>query len=75
MTLTAEQRQAIQRGEAVPVTIDGNRCVIVREEALLETTQREDEESPRSRYAAVLKAIDSDDENTDQYLEYLNDPR
>lgn len=74
MTLTAEQRQAIQRGEAVSVTIDGNRCVIVREETL-QDVQEAGEESPRSRYAAVLKAIDSDDENTDQYLEYLNDPR
>jgi hypothetical protein len=33
----------------------------------------DDEDSVREWYPIVLKAIDQDDENPDQYLEYLED--
>jgi hypothetical protein len=33
----------------------------------------EEDLSIRDTYALVLKAIDADDENTDQYLEYLKE--
>lgn len=73
MTLTQEQRNAIDRGQPVPIVVDGTPCVLVRED-VFEQSLHEDS-GPRSAYAAVLKALDRDDENTDQYLEYLNESR
>jgi hypothetical protein len=32
MELTAEQEQAIQRGQAVPVTVGGAACVVLRKD-------------------------------------------
>ena len=66
MTLTKEQQQALQKGESIRIEVDGTRCVLIREDLY-------DEASPRASYAAVLKALDKDDESPEQYLEYLDE--
>jgi len=72
MTLSAEQLQAIEAGEAIELTIDGTRCVVVRHD-VYDRVKRVIEPSPRETYPAVLKALDKFDESPEQYLEYLND--
>ena len=32
MNLTAEQKQAIEKGEAVPVTVDHTDCILIRKD-------------------------------------------
>ena len=45
MQLTTEQKQALERGEAVPITIDQTECVVVR----------------KDRYESTRPEIDYDD--------------
>jgi len=71
MTLTPEQRTAIESGESVSIVVDGTRCVLVRQD-VYDETQRLLDFSPRPTYPAVLKALDRDDD-PQHYLEYLNE--
>jgi hypothetical protein len=61
----------------VPVDVDGRDCVVLRREIYDRVKRVLDYDSgdysPRETYAAVLKAWDQDDENPEQYLEYLRD--
>ena len=72
MTLSAEQLQAIEAGEAITLTIDGTHCVVLRQD-IFERAQLAIEPSPRQSYPAVLKVLDELDESPEQYLEYLNE--
>jgi hypothetical protein len=72
MTLTTEQLHAIEAGEAIELTIDGTRCIIVRQD-IYDRAQQVVDPSPRETYPAVLKALEKFDESPEQYLEYLND--
>jgi hypothetical protein len=71
MNLTQEQEEAIQAGEPVEVELARKPCIILPKETYQE--MRETEPSPRETYSNVLKAIDQDDENPEQYLEYLEE--
>jgi hypothetical protein len=53
------------------VELAGTTCVILPKEIYQEML--ETEMPIRETYASVLSAIDRDDENPDQYLEYLED--
>lgn len=72
MTLTNEQRTALENGESIPLVVDGTPCVLLRRD-VYEEVRRTIEPSPRETYPAVLKALDRDDVAPDQYLEYLNE--
>jgi hypothetical protein len=69
LNLTSDQQLAIQNGVAVPVTINDTECVLVRKDVF----ERADDFDPRPLYPSILKAWDADDENPDQYREYLRD--
>ena len=60
MTLTQDQKVAIDQGKAVPVVIDGTRCVVVLQD-VYERFKRviDDEMDPEDAYPAVLEAWDS----------------
>lgn len=68
MKLTQAQSEAVSRGEIVSIKVGELDCILIRED-LFEKLQkiRDTEES----YSAVIEALD--DENPDQYLEYLNE--
>lgn len=72
MVLSAQQLQAIEQGEAVELTLDGTRCVVVRKD-VYQTVASAAEPNARETYPAVLKALDQFDESPDQYLEYLDE--
>ena len=60
MTLTQQQKQAVEQGQAVPVVIDGAQCVVVLEEVYQRFHRVLDEETdPQRSYAAVLSAWDA----------------
>jgi hypothetical protein len=61
MNLSHEQMQALDSGQAVPVTIDGKRCVVVREEVYDRVKRVIDygEMDPEEAYPAILEAWDS----------------
>lgn len=71
MNLTKEQEKAIQSGQPIELELAGTTCVILPKETYCELLDMD--LSVRETYATVLKAIDADDENPDQYLEYLKD--
>ena len=71
MNLTKAQQKAIQAGEPVEVEFAGKACVILPKETYCEML--EGESAVRETYGTILKAIDQDDENPEQYLEYLKD--
>jgi hypothetical protein len=60
MVLTQQQRDAVGQGEAVPLVVDGNRCVLVRED-VYERAKRviDTEMDPQEAYPAILEAWDS----------------
>lgn len=60
MTLTHEQKLAIDQGKAVPIVIDGAQCVVVLQD-VFERCKRviDDEMDPEEAYPAVLEAWDS----------------
>lgn len=68
MNLTQAQSEAVSRGEIVSIKVGELDCILIRED-LFEKLQkiRDTEES----YSAVIEALD--DENPDQYLDYLNE--
>ncbi len=65
MTLTVEQKLALARGKAVPVTVDGGRYVLLqadvfeRAQSVLGTTDLE------PTYPAVLQAWDAEGDRRD----------
>jgi hypothetical protein len=62
MTLTSEQKQALQRGEVVETTVDGMACVLLSREVFgrLQKLHYDDSEmDPREAYPSILKAWDS----------------
>jgi hypothetical protein len=66
--------KALDHGEPVPVKIDDKECIVVQKHVFERLkNQVFDDMSPREAYPAVLKVIDKDDENPDQYLDYLQD--
>ena len=73
MTLTDEQREAINKGQAISVMVEGTRCVLVREDFFTDGVRIEP--NPRAMYNEVVKVLDQMDENADQYLEYLDEAR
>ncbi|WP_339734067.1 hypothetical protein [uncultured Gimesia sp.] len=68
MKLSKEQSEAVSRGEKVSIKVGDVDCILIRED-LFEKIQhiRETEET----YSAVIESLD--DENPEQYLEYLNE--
>ena len=48
MTLTSEQKLALEHGEAVPLTLDGTECVVVRREVFERLRRVEYEDSDLS---------------------------
>jgi hypothetical protein len=77
MTLSAQQLQAIEHGEAIELTIDGTHCVVLRQDVyqrdVIPRIASSEDTSPRGTYPAVLKALDRFDEAPEQYLEYLDE--
>ncbi len=68
MKLTKEQSEAISRGEKVSIKVGDVDCILIREDLFEKIQQiRETEET----YSAVIEALD--DDNPEQYLEYLNE--
>ncbi len=60
MVLTQEQRNAVGQGEAVPVEVDGYRCVLVLEDVYEQAKRVIDTElDPQEAYPAILEAWDS----------------
>jgi hypothetical protein len=60
MTLTQQQKVAVEQGQAVPVVIDGAQCVIVLEEVYERVKRLIDDESvAEEAYPAVLAAWDA----------------
>ena len=60
MTLTREQKSAVEQGEAVPLEIDGTRCVLLLEDVYQHVKRViDDEMDPEAAYPAVLEAWDS----------------
>jgi hypothetical protein len=70
MTLTTEQRRALEKGESVALDIDGTPCIVIRKDVYDEERTGD---GPRTFYPAVLNALDRDDESPEQYLEYLDE--
>jgi hypothetical protein len=60
MTLTSEQKAEIDKGNAIPVVIDGAHCVVVLQD-VYERCKRVigAEMDPEEAYPAVLEAWDS----------------
>ena len=76
MTLSAQQLRAIERGEAIELTIEGTRCIVLRQDiyqrdVVLQASSQNT--STRGIYPAVVKALDRFDESPEQYLEYMNE--
>ena len=76
MILSADQLKALGQGEPIPVRIEDKECVVVQKDVfdrLQGLMYDASDLLPREAYAVVLQAIDADDEDTDQYLDYLKD--
>jgi hypothetical protein len=70
MELDPQQQIAVKQGVAVPVIVAQTECVVVRKDVYEQSLADGD---PRNTYAAVLKAWDADDNDPQQYEEYLRD--
>ena len=61
MTITTEQRQAIEQGRAVEVQLNGTTCVLVRKD-VYDRVQRvfdDGDMDPRETYPAILATWDA----------------
>ena len=67
--ISPDDRNALESGNPIRVLVDEIPCVVVREDVFDAASQSEDD--VRSTYPLILRAWDSEDENPDQYLEYL----
>jgi hypothetical protein len=72
MILSSDQLQSLELGESILIKIDNKECVVVPKD-VFERMQETFVATPRETYAAVLQAIDTDEDDTDQYLDYLNE--
>lgn len=68
MKLTQAQSEAVSRGEKVSIKVGELDCILIREDLFEKLQEIRDTEET---YSAVIEALD--DENPDQYLEYLNE--
>ncbi|WP_417392320.1 hypothetical protein [Gimesia sp.] len=68
MKLTQAQSEAVSRGEKVSIKVGEWDCILIREDLFEKLQEIRDTEET---YGAVIEALD--DENPDQYLEYLNE--
>jgi hypothetical protein len=61
MTLTKEQRQAIDSGDSVAVVIDGTPCVVVRQDVFdrVQRVIRDGDMLPEQAYPIILEAWDA----------------
>lgn len=73
MNISDMQIEAAKRGETIRLTADDVEIVMVRADIFDQRGSTSD--NPRATYAAILKAIDEQDEDTEQYLEYLDEAR
>lgn len=60
MTLTADEKQALARGKAVPVTIEGSLCVLLRADVYEQEQRTRGDTNPAEMYPAVLTAWDAE---------------
>jgi hypothetical protein len=69
MNVTAEQLESLKHGEAVPVDVEHEQCVLILKETYEE--MKRFLEDPRHSYPAVLKAWDDNGslENSQLYAE------
>ena len=58
MNLTSEQKQAIDHGQAVPLTVEGRDCVLISRD-VYDRVKRVIDEDPRETYPAAIKAWDA----------------
>jgi len=75
MNLTNDQIQALDHGQAVPVTVDGRQCVVLRQDVydrVKRIMEYDDSEmNPEEAYAAILAAWDQEeDPGLDAYQDY-----
>lgn len=73
MNITREQILAAEQGEPVRIQTPDAELVVLRADLYDKLTNQNT--SPRETYASVLQALDQDDDNPDQYLEYLDETR
>jgi hypothetical protein len=60
MTLTEQQKHAVEQGQAVPVSMDGTPCIVLLEEVYNRVKRILAAESdPQGLYPAVLSAWDA----------------
>jgi hypothetical protein len=60
MTLTQQQKSAVEQGQAVPVMMDGTPCIVLLEEVYNRVKRVLDSEAdPQDLYPAVLSAWDA----------------
>lgn len=74
MTLTTEQRQAIENGETVPVTVGETECVIVRKDVYDQICAACDQSLPAEVVAGLVEdtmdEYDADDPLLESYQKY-----
>jgi len=71
MTLTNEQRNAVEMGEAVTIDVDGKPCVVLLKDVYEQSRKTIDysEMPPQEAYAAINEAW-GDDPGLDAYQDY-----
>jgi hypothetical protein len=70
MNLTLEQQRAIDKGEAVPITVDGRECVVIRRDVYEQVKSfAHDEVDPEEAYP-MIESILEDDPALDSYRRY-----
>ncbi len=69
MHLTKEQREAVENGEAVPLTIDGTECVVIKKDVYESVRELIDDAHPRTMKKHLSKIMQEDwsDPNMDVY--------
>jgi hypothetical protein len=75
MDLTSEQVRAFEHGDAIPITVNGRSCVVLRQDvydrAKRITDFDDSDMSSEQAYLAVLAAWDEDeDPGLDAYQDY-----
>lgn len=68
MNVSQQQIEAVERGDVLSIPLEKTDCVIIRKEVFEKIRNALEIEET---YPAILDALD--DENPDQYLEYLNE--
>ncbi len=68
MNISQQQIDAVESGKVLSIPLDETECVIIRKEVFEKVRNALEIEET---YPAILEALD--DENPEQYLEYLNE--